>query len=420
MARHNISKLPASRGDWKSIEVSMNSARREDIPWRGPRTFKPAYFAGDDVVEVANRAYQMYITDNALHGKAAFPSLVRYHDEVIEMVLDMLHAPFGAGGSATIGGTESNFMAVKTARDWAREHLPAATSPKIIVPRSAHPSFDKAAHMLGVRIERMSESPSYLADVDAMAAAVDEHAIMMVASAPPYPYGQSDPVSEIASLASKHSLWLHVDGCLGGFILPFAREFDDSIPDFDFIVPGVTSMSVDIHKYGYAAKGISALLLRDADLDKFQRSVHDDWPGGMYATANVAGSHSGGAVASAWAVMNYLGREGYREVVKQQIDIREALISGIESIEGLEVWAKPQAFNFAFGSKSLDIFAVADGMTDKGWTLGRAREPDSIQLMITVAHAASIDEFLRELAETSEAVRSGSLCARQTQAVYAN
>ena len=148
-------------------------------------------------------------------------------------------------------------------------------------------------------------------------------------------------------------------------------------------------MSVDIHKYGYAAKGISALLLGDAELDRYQRSIHDDWPGGMYSTANVAGSHSGGAVASAWAVMNYLGRGGYREVVKTQIDIREQLIDGIRAIDGLEVWAKPQAFNFAFGSRELDIFAVADGMTDNGWTLGRASEPASIQLMITVAHAES-------------------------------
>ena len=398
----------------------MNSSRREDFPWRGPRTFKPAYFAGDDVVEVANRAYQMYITDNALHGKAVFPSLVRYQNEVIEMVLDMLHAPYGAGGSVTTGGTESNFMAVKTARDWAREHLPDATSPKVIVQRSAHPSFDKAGHMLGVRIERVAESPAFLADVAAMAAAVDEHTIMLVASAPPYPYGQTDPISEIASIATTHRLWLHVDGCLGGFVLPFAREFDGSIPDFDFVVPGVTSMSVDIHKYGYAAKGISALLLADADLDRYQRSVHDDWPGGLYATANVAGSHSGGAGAAAWAVMNYLGREGYREVVKRQIDIREALIDGITSIDVLEVWAKPQAFNFAFGSKTLDIFAVADGMADKGWTLGRASEPASVQLMITVAHAQSVDEFLRELADITEAVRVGKLTARENQAVYAN
>ena len=294
----------------------MNAARLDDAPWRGPRTFKPAYFAGDDVVEVANRAYQMYITDNALHGKAVFPSIVRYQTEVIDMVLDLLHAPYGAGGAVTTGGTESNFMAVKTARDWAREHLPAATSPTLIVPRSTHPSFDKAGHMLGVRIHRVADSTNFLADVAAMAAAVDEHTIMLVASAPPYPYGQTDPVAQIAEIAKRHALWLHVDSCLGGFILPFAREFDASIPDFDFAVPGVTSVSVDIHKYGYAAKGISALLLREAELDRYQRSVHNDWPGGMYSTANVAGSHSGGAVASAWAVMNYLGRSGYREVVK--------------------------------------------------------------------------------------------------------
>ena len=420
MSSANHTKLPDRRSDWASIEQSMSSARRDDAPWRGPRTFKPAYFAGDDVVEVANRAYQMYITDNALHGKAVFPSIVRYQTEVIEMVLDMLHAPYGAGGAVTTGGTESNFMAVKTARDWAREHLPAATSPKVIVPRSAHPSFDKAGHMLGLRIDRMAHSPDFLADVEAMSAAVDDQTIMLVASAPPYPYGQTDPVTEVAAIAERHGLWMHVDSCLGGFILPFAREFDATIPDFDLAVAGVTSLSVDIHKYGYAAKGISALLLGDEDLDRYQRSVHDDWPGGMYSTANVAGSHSGGAVASAWAVMNYLGRGGYRDVVKIQIDIRERLIAGISAIDGLEVWAKPQAFNFAFGSNELDIFAVADGMADKGWTLGRAAEPASIQLMITVAHAESVDDFLAELAEVTEAVKAGKITAVDGTAVYAN
>ena len=259
----------------------------------------------------------MYITDNALYAHSAFPSLDRYEKDVVGMVLELLNAPAEAGGSLSTGGTESNFMAVKTARDWAKEHLAAATHPNMVVPRTAHPSFDKAAQMLGVEVVRVPESPDFKADVAAMASSVDTNTIMIVASAPPYPYGETDPVEWIAETAIEHGLWMHVDGCLGGFILPFAREIDVSIPPFDFAVAGVMSMSSDIHKYGYAAKGISALVLRDAELERYQRSTFDDWPSGLYSTANVSGSRSGGALASAWAVMNHLGWQGYMDVVTE-------------------------------------------------------------------------------------------------------
>ncbi len=415
----NNTRFPARRRTWESIEQEMIDTRSADLPWWGERSFKPAYFAGEDVLEVANQAYQMYITDNALYGKSAFPSLQRYETEVIEMILDLLHGPFGAGGSVTTGGTESNFMAVKAARDWAREHLPEATRPNMLVPRTAHPSFDKAAHMLGVDIIRMARSADFRADVASMRDAVTEHTIMLVGSAPPYPYGETDPIPELSELAVEHGRWLHVDGCLGGFILPFAREFDASIPDFDFALPGVMSMSADLHKYGYAAKGISALLLRDSELEQFHRSTFDDWPSGLYSTTGVSGSRSGGALASAWAVMSYLGREGYREVVKAHLDIRNAFFTGIRAVDGLEVWANPHAYNFAFGSRELDTFAIADGMLDHGWGVGRADEPPSIQLMLNRSHEHIVPTFQEELGEVVAGVRDGRIKARGEQAIYA-
>ena len=413
------SKFPRQGRAWDDVREEMLRSRGEDLPWVAGRSFKPAYYAGDEVVEIANKAYQLYITDNALYSHSAFPSLHRYEVDVIGMVLELLNAPPGAGGSLTTGGTESNFMAVKAARDWAKDKLPRAVLPNIVVPRTAHPSFDKAAQMLGVSVIRVADSPDFKADVSAMSQAINENTVMIVASAPPYPYGETDPVESIAKAALEHNLWMHVDGCLGGFILPFAREVDDTIPPFDFAVDGVTSMSSDIHKYGYAAKGISALLLRDAELEHYQRSTFDDWPSGLYSTANVSGSRSGGALASAWAVMNHLGWQGYMNTVSTHINIRERFIQGISAINGLYVLAKPHAYNFAFAATELDIFAVADGMIDRGWTLGRANEPASIQLMINLAHESSVDEFLAELEEVSEAVRRGEIVARDVEAIYA-
>ena len=235
--------FPAERCGRDELKRTMETLRGDDAPWHSGRSFKPAYFAGDDVLDVAHEAFGMYIDENALYSRTSYPSLHRYEVEVVDMLLDLLHAADGAGGSTTSGGTETNIMAVKTARDWAREHKPAVTAPEMVVPRTAHPSFDKAAHLLGVRVVRMAKSPGFSADVAAMASAINGNTVMLVASAPPYPYGECDPVAPVSELACEHGLWMHVDACLGGMVLPFAREIDPSVPEFDFANPGVTSIS---------------------------------------------------------------------------------------------------------------------------------------------------------------------------------
>ena len=411
--------FPTERCGRDELERRMASLRHDDAPWHSGRSFKPAYFAGDDVLDVAHEAFGMYIDENALYSRTSYPSLHRYEVEVVDMLLDLMHAPDAAGGSTTSGGTETNIMAVKTARDWAKEHRPAATAPEMILPRTAHPSFDKAAHLLGVRVVRMTDSPGFSADVEAMAGTVNENTVMLVASAPPYPYGECDPVARISDIARERGLWLHVDACLGGMILPFAREIDSSVPEFDFAIPGVTSISVDLHKYGYATKGVSALLLRDAALERFQRTTFEDWPAGVYSTPNISGSRSGGAIASAWAVMRYLGRDGYRDVVGRLMRVRQALVDGIESIEGLSVYAKPHSFQFAFGSDAFDIFAVAEGLGERGWLVGRALEPPSIMLMLNLSHESTVDAFLSELREVADEVKTANITAEQGSAVYA-
>ena len=412
-------QLPPHGRNWEKVKVEMEAAHKDDSPWYSGRMFiGGSYFGGEDVVEVANEAYQMYINYNALYATKIFPSLVRYESDIVDALLEMMNASTGASGSITTGGTESLIMAVKTAHAWAHDHRPGATAPEIVVPHAAHPAFDKTAHLMGIKAVRMTQSPDFRADIRAMEHAINENTIMLAASAPSYPFGVTDPISEIAALAEKHGLWLHVDACHGGFIFPFARKLDYTIPDYDFAVSGVMSISVDVHKLGYANKGVSSLLLRDANLETYQRYTFEDWPSGMYSTQNLMGSRSGGGLASAWAVLNYLGEEGYLERVDKILDTRERFLDGIRRIGGLEIWGEPEAYLIAFGSNVCDIFAVDEGMAERGWLSSRLIDPPAIHLFLDMSHTSIVDDYLHDLAEVVKAVKSGKIQSREKGALY--
>jgi sphinganine-1-phosphate aldolase len=412
------SRFPSLARSWEDVSAEMAAAHQGDAAWLEKRNFKPAYFAGQDVLDVANSATNMYLAENAIFSRTAYPSLGKYETEVVDMMLALLNAPPGAGGSVSSGGTESIVMCVKTARDWARENRPVAGTPEIVVPHTAHPAFDKAAHFLGLAVVRMAESRDYRADPAAMAEAVGENCIMIVGSAPPYPYGEADPIAEIAAIARAHGLWMHVDGCIGGCVLPFMRRLGDAVPDFDFAVPGVMSMSVDLHKFGYATKGVSLVLLADAAMERYQRTTFGDWPAGVYSTANFAGSRSGGPLASAWAVMNYLGEEGYLRVFGAQRELKERLMAGVRAIDGLEIVANPHALHFFFAANGFDIFAVESGMAARGWSSTRAEEPESIMLWVNMIHHDVIDDYLADLRAVTAEVCAGRLTRGEKDVVY--
>jgi sphinganine-1-phosphate aldolase len=415
----SYNQLPAQGHNWEKVKAEMEAAQKDDLPWHSERMFiGGSYFGGDDVVEVANEAYQMYINYNALYATKIFPSLVRYETDIVGALLEMMNAPTGASGSITTGGTESLIMAVKTAHAWAHDRRPEATAPEIVAPHAAHPAFDKTAHLMGIKAVRLTQSPDFRADIKAMQRAINENTIMLAASAPSYPFGITDPIPEIADLAEKHGLWLHVDACHGGFIFPFARKLGYSIPDYDFAVPGVTSISVDVHKLGYANKGVSTMLLRDASLETYQRYTFENWPAGAYSTQNLMGSRSGGGLASAWAVLNYLGEEGYLERVGKILETRERFLEGIRVINGLEIWGEPQAYLIAFGSDAFDIFAVDEGMTERGWLSSRLLDPPAIHLFLDMSHASIVDDYLHDLAEVVNAVKSGKIQSREKGALY--
>jgi glutamate/tyrosine decarboxylase-like PLP-dependent enzyme len=267
-------------------------------------------------MDLAREAYGAFLIENALYsGQEAlrrgvgFATLTMFEEEIIAMALEILSAPSGAVGNTTSGGTESIILAVKAARDWAREHRRVPGTPELVVPRTAHPAFNKAADFMDLTVKRVPQGPDYRADVAAKDAAISENTILMVGSAPCYPFGVIDPITELAAVAKNRGIWLHVDACVGGYQANFARKLGYPVPAFDLGVDGVWSLSADLHKYGFVAKGISTIFYREAALKDFATFKFDDWTYGAYSTATMGGSRSGGTQAAAWAVMKNLGEE---------------------------------------------------------------------------------------------------------------
>ena len=343
----------------------LEAGKVNDVDWRGGRIGLYTHFGGDDVLEIAKDASRMYFSENAL-GPSAFPSLARFENDVIAWTLGLLNADDDASGSMTSGGTESIMMAVKTARDWSRENRPVSGTPQVVAPYSAHPAFNKAAHYLGLDVKRVPVGPDHRANAERMADAIEDRTIMLVGSAPQFAHGVIDPISDLAQLALEHHLWLHVDACVGGFIAPFARALGRPIPPFDFSVPGVSSMSADLHKYGFTAKGASTFLLSDQSHRKYQVFEFDEWSRGHYSSPTIPGTRPGGPIAAAWAVLNYLGWDGYVRIAGELFEAVDQLKDGICAIDGLSIVGDPPLTLLTYTSEDYDIFAVAEAMAQRG------------------------------------------------------
>jgi glutamate/tyrosine decarboxylase-like PLP-dependent enzyme len=270
-----------------------------------------------------------------------------------------------------------------------------------------------------MKVRRVPLRADFRADVPAMAAAITPNTIMVVGSAPSFPHGVIDPITDIAALARERNLWMHVDACVGGFLAPFVRRLGYPVPPFDFAVEGVRSMSADLHKYGFTAKGASVMLLANQDLRRHLIFEFDNWPRGKYAVPTFTGTRPGGAIAAAWAVMRYLGIEGYVRLAKQIMDARDRMMKGIEAIDGLYIVGTPDLSVMGYGSRDLDIFAVAEQLTQKGWFVSTMSEPRGVHMgMPTLAHVAVVDEYLGDLAAAVAAVRANNLTARSREVSY--
>lgn len=416
--RSNRLRFPERGITRDAIRAALAERQAHDVPAHGERNFRPNYYVDDETLALIDEVSAAVAEQNVLYAGSSYPSLKRIEAELVEMGLDLFNAPIDAGGTVTTGGSESNFLAVKTARDVFAATRPVAGTPELVLAHTAHPSFEKAAHLLGLRTRRAPGSVDFAADVEAMSRLVSPSTIMMVGSAPPAAYGQTDPIATLAALAARHGLWFHVDACMGGFFLPFAKALGEPIPDFDFRVPGAWSLSADLHKFGYAPKGASLLLLADRRHLAWQEYRFEDWPWGLYATMGVAGSRPAAPIVAAWAVLTRLGREGYTRVTARTLAVKKRLVAGIRAIPGLGIVGRPDAAHFFVHSPELDIYAVEEELGRRGWALARAREPESVQIWPGVPHEGIVETFLKDVADAATHVRARGIAARDRSAIY--
>ncbi len=390
-------KLPEHGTDWDKLSARMDEMAGGDVKWREGKTAVYVFNAGEDVSRVQKEAYTKFISENGL-GPMAFPSLKGMEEEIVQMALALLNAPEDGGGSVTSGGTDSITMAVKTARDYARAEgkLAKGAQPNIVMPWSGHPAFDKAALMMDMELRRIPCTDEFLADPKAMADAIDANTIMLVGSAPCFPYGLIDPIEALGKVAAEKDVWLHVDACVGGFFAPFARMNGADLVPFDFSVPQVQSMSADLHKYGYCAKGASTVTFRSEMMKEHMAFDTDDWPGGRMVTPTLAGTRPGGAIAAAWAVMNYLGVDGYREKQGLVVATREKIEAGVKEL-GFEIIGKPQLGLLGYTHPTRNMFAIWGKLFERGWFTSVVTKPRGIHLMLSPKHAEVADTYLADL-----------------------
>jgi len=402
-----------------AVMEALEAMRDGDVDWRGGRAPLYVFSATEEVADIGKAAFNAYFSENALGARRAFPSLLRMEQEVVAMGLDLYHAPEGAAGNMTSGGTESIVMAVKACRDWARAQRGAPRfRGNLVLPASAHPAFDKAAALMDLEVRRVPLAPGYLADPAAMAAAIDGDTMMMVGSVPCFSFGTIDPIAALSTIAAARGIWLHVDACVGGWMAPFVAENGRPIPAFDFALPGVCSISADLHKFGFTPKPASTIFYRSSALQAHQEFIFDTWPSGRFATQTMVGTRAGGAVAAAWAVLRFLGRAGYRRIAEDLMAMRDAYVAGLEAIPGMTVRGTPDLANIAFGCDDIDMAEVATAMAERGWLPGQVKTPPSLHLMLSLHHRDARDRYIADVTESVAAVRAAKGSHVATAAAY--
>jgi len=393
-------KLPEKGLSKEEILKTMKQMKlKEDGNWKSGKISGGVYVADDAHIELMNQAYSLYSMSNPLHPDI-WPSVRKYEVEIIRMTADMMNGDENIVGAVTSGGTESILMAVKAYRDKCQY-----SHPEMVIPVSAHAAFDKAAAYFGIKVIHVAlDSKTMQVDVKAVERAITKNTIMIVGSAPNYPYGSVDPIEQLAAIAQKRGIGMHVASCLGGFLLPWIKRAGYKIPNFDFSISGVTSISADTHKYGYTTKGTSVVLFRGEDLRRYMYFVQPNWPGGVYSSAAIAGSRPGGLIACAWAALLSLGKEGYMERSKAIFETALKIREGINQIPSLHIVGESHSSVVAFGSKKFDIYKLGEALGKRGWNLNSLQNPNCIHVCVTAPMSKIGDVFLKDLKECAEYV----------------
>lgn len=402
--------LPKTGRPPEELLHELEHRKQHDLDWANGRVFAYVYDAGDTAMQLVKDSFTAFITENGL-DPTTFPSAMALEKEVLGMAIDLMKGGPDAQGSFTSGGTESLLLSIKTARDYMREHRPSITQPELLLPETAHASFFKGCHYFDIKPVTVPVDPvTFQADPVAMAAAITPNTIMMVASAPGYAHGVIDPIAELGQIALKHDLLFHVDCCVGGMYLPFARQLGYDIADFDLSVPGVSQLSLDFHKWGYAAKGASAIIYKHgAQMRRHQIFAWSGWTGYSVVNPTLLSTKSAGPVAACWAIMNHLGEAGYLALVEGTQVASAKIRAAIATMPELYLLGEPKTNLLAFASDTLDVFALSETMKGKGWYIqpqfGFGPSPANIHLSVGNGNVPRIDEFLHDLRESVEQLR---------------
>lgn len=398
--------LPVQGISGYDLMKQLRERHHQDADWKAGKTWSLVYYAGEEHDHLLKQAYEEFFSENYLNP-FAFKSLQNMEREVVRMTAGMLHGNEKAVGTMSSGGTESVLLAVYTYREWARHHHPHIKNPEIIAPQTIHPAFDKAAHLFGIRLHKTPVDEGRRAQPAEMEALINKNTILLVASAPSYPNGILDPIDPIATLAEKHRLPFHVDACIGGFMLPWMERLGIKIPHWDFRIPGVTSISADVHKFGFGPKGSSVILYRSMDYLKHQFIITTDYPGGIYISPTLMGTRPGGAIAAAWAGMNHLGESGYLSLAKKLMEATRRLKALLAKIPEIKIIGDPvmNIVSYSTEGDRPDIFVIADYLENKGWLVDRQQNPDCIHLTIMPTNAEVIDQYVNHLRSAIEFAR---------------
>ncbi|MCW5908921.1 MAG: aspartate aminotransferase family protein [Chitinophagales bacterium] len=387
---------------------TIRAKRQRDIQWQAGRSFCLIYYPGEEREHAIKKIFDAYYADSGLNPTAT-PSLAELEAETVSMCASLFNGTAETCGNVTTGGTESILLAVKTARDYARKTKPHIKKPNVVLPQSAHPAFMKAFHFLEVDFIATPLNSDYSADVAAMEKAINENTIMLVGSAPAYAHGVMDNIEAIAALAKRKNLLCHVDACIGGFMLPFIKQLGYAVPPFDFSLEGVTSLSADLHKYGYAPKGSSAILYSNHELRKHQFTLYTKWNGGVYGSPTITGTRNGGCIAAAWAALKVIGNEGYMEMAAVTMQVTDKVMKAISEIPELQIISRPVMSMVSFQSHAIDVYMLADELNKRGWHFERQQLPPSLHFTFNYIHHAVADEFIADLKACVEAVKDKRL-----------
>lgn len=388
------------------IEHALDAFADKDKDWKNGRVPMYVFRGNADAYHVGRNAFFRYFSENALGANRAFTSIKTMQEDIIHKCIHLLNGNAAMHGSMTSGGTESIFLATRAARAEKRlKHALAKGAGNIVLPETAHPAFAKAAQSMDLEERRIPVLENGRADVMSMSMAIDEETIMMVGSAPCFPYGVIDPIEELGALALSKNIWLHVDACVGGYLAPFVRDIGYAIPKFDLGVPGVASLSADLHKYGFCPKPASTVFFSDEQRHAMAGFDLDVWPSGRFITPTLVGTRPAGGIAGAWATLHFLGAQGYRKIAEKIMTMRNEYIAGIQAIPGYRLIADPDLAILAFHNPDIDMAQVAALMLESGWLPNMTQKPMGLHLMLSLLHDAARTQYLSDLSRSSETVR---------------